>query len=215
MRRALIICLVLLIAATGCTPGMNQLPPAQANENLQPTTTPHESDPPEQLDPLLSTASEKWSIAARELFVDKLLASGASEEDVAQIQAILQDYFYLHAAALVGDTPEITDRIPDDIAEHALNWAFTEYERFWSEGVYILGCQIEYGFEAFQIDSNTGKYTLCVREYVYEIYNRSGNISDPTDTMGTAMSHEFTFMKTDSESMCLIGQSDDWIYNGS
>lgn len=215
MKRTLIICLVLLIVAIGCTPGMDQPPPAQTNENLQPTTTPHESDPPEQLDPLLSTESEKWSIAARELFVDKLLASGASEEDVVQIQSILQDYFSIHAAVLVGGTPEITDQVPYEITEPALKFACTEYEQFRSHGVYIVGCQIEYGFESFKIDLSTGKYTLCVREYVYEIYNRSGNISDPTDTMGTAMSHEFTFMKTDSESMCLIGQSDDWIYNGS
>lgn len=215
MKRILILCLALLIVATGCTTSTTQPSPAQISENPQPTTTSHESNPPEQSDLPSITEKGKWSIAAGSGFAEQLRAAGLSEEDVNQMESILQDYFYIHAVVLVGDTPEISDRVPVDIAEHALNWASAEYARFRSDGIYIIGCKIEYDFKSVQDDPSTGKYTLCVREYIYEDYNRTGNINDPTDTMGTAMNHEFTFLKTDSGSMSMIGQSDDWVNNGS
>lgn len=161
--------------------------------------TPPESDPPKlEVPPWDDTDS----VQAKGDIMEALTAAGLTEDEAAQVDSVLQAYFSIHAAVLVGKSPEDSELIAEDVADVAFKWATGERE-FWNSR--IVGCLIEYVVESVQIDPDTGEYVLAVREYIWEHYNRS-------DTAGTVSEHEFTISKTDSGTLCMTKQSDDWLW---
>lgn len=227
MKRILVICLALLLIASGCAPNQPDPSSSPANEQLSPTNeqpspeneqpSPENEQPsPENNQPSPDAAPPEsdspklkvppWddtdSVQAKGDLMEVLTAAGLTEEEAAQVDSVLQAYFSIHAAVLVGKSPEDSELIAEDVADDAFKWATREYE-FWQSR--IVGCLVEYEVESVQIDPDTGEYVLAVREDIWEHYNRS-------DTAGTALEHEITISKTDSGTLCMTKQSSNWYW---